>query len=146
MMPAVGSWARFRRWRLLAVPFVSVLLVSCGGELTACTQIGCTSGVSVTVEGFRATTDNGIVVRACLDSECRSRTVTEEPAVVPLEVDTISSESTVTVSVRVSRGDAEIVESSNEITLHKISPNGDQCGPICYVSFVVVNPSGLRQA
>lgn len=127
----------------MAIP---VLLVSCGDEPTACTQIGCTSGVSVTVEGFGATADNGVVVRACLDSECRSRTVTEEPAVVPLEINRAASESVVTLSVRVSRGDTTLVEAQDEVTLHKISPNGDKCGPICYVSFVVVDPSGLRQA
>jgi hypothetical protein len=146
MMPAVGSWERRRLRRLLPALAVSALLASCGGEPIPCTQIGCTSGVSVTVEGFGVTVDDGVAVRACLDSECRSRTITEEPAVIPLEVDRTASESTVTLSVRVSRGDEVLVEADEEVTLHKISPNGDQCGPICYVSFVVLSPAGLRQA
>jgi hypothetical protein len=146
MIPAVTIFARMRARRSLWWLVVPAMLASCGSEPLACTEIGCTSGVSVTVEGFQLTAEDGVDVRACLDSVCRSRTVTEEPAVVPLEVDRSASETTVMVTVQVSRDGNILMDARKKVTLHKISPNGDQCGPICYVSFVVVNPSGLHQA
>jgi hypothetical protein len=123
----------------------SLVLVACASQSVVCTEIGCDSGVSVTVEGFRAGPADTIKVHACLGSVCRDRTVAEEPSVVFIDAPESGTVSTVVVSVEVKQGSDVLVRGRRELTLHKIAPNGERCGPVCYVGFLAISPAGLRQ-
>lgn len=144
-MPAVGPSTIRRAWRAVWTIGLPLALGACASQPVMCTEIGCTSGVSVTVEGFRARTGDGVDVHACLGTVCRDRAVSDEPAVVFIDADRSAQVSTVVVSVQVSRVGTTVVDVRREVTLHKIAPNGDRCGPVCYVAFVAVSPDGLRQ-
>ncbi len=121
-------------------------LAACASTPVSCTQIGCSSGISVTVEGFHVSPTDAVDVHACLGSVCHDRAVTDEPAVVFIESDADAQVASAIATVRVTRAGATLVQVRREFTLHKIVPNGEQCGPVCFVAFAVVSPTGLRPA
>lgn len=137
-------------------PFRARAVISLGLVLTtaacvpppkACTEIGATNGVRVTIAGFprafdaRAGTDE-ISVRACLGATCGTgafRGAEEDSAWVDLPA--ISADPVdVTVTARDSAGSVFVPETTVRVTPRKVQPNGPGCEPTAFQAQVTVTP------
>lgn len=140
---------------------LTMILMACGtpldqpsgGELRACTLIGCESHVR-----FELATDleAGLTyaVEACVDGACTHETIDVAPgaplgAAGAITVDVTSDTVTLRlvgddysgaheVSLVVTAGDDDVVEIAAAAEFERLQPNGEGCEPICWQATVRV--------
>lgn len=124
----------------------AVTLVSACGSQLACTAVGCVSGISVIAPAVVA----GHTVTAltiCGVGSCRTDPVTDVPSGVLANISVPTSSLppthrvTVTVNVLDAAG-AVLVTAHGQIALAESTPNGPNCGPVCYFNSVSVTSDG----
>ena len=101
----------------------------------ACTAIGCTSGIFVSMGEVRSYVRDASSVELCVDGACKT-TSAEASSVVGDEwagVARSGASHVVEVLVRSSAG-AVIRRARRVVTLRREEPNGHACGPTCYIS------------
>lgn len=94
----------------------------------ACTQIGCESGVVVSLASLPAATAR---VRVCAAGRCRNFTADRAGAFVRLPAIGRQRHATVVVKLFDRSGDV-IVSARRRVRMRRLQPNGPGCGPVCY--------------
>ena len=151
-------WAR----RAFAGGSLGVMLFSgCGMVPHACTEIGCTSGVTFELGAQSALfeLDQPVQVRACIESDCTVDTVTAttggsgffSSTQGHFELDLMNDrliyrtqnaqigEGPKTVSLELTReGTAVLDEARANVIFDRLQPNGPGCEPVCWNTTVTL--------
>jgi hypothetical protein len=116
-----------------------VLLTTACEQPRACTEIGASNGVSVSVDGADRTQD--LVVEACVDKACSTGTLFASDTGGAF-VDLTAVDSTVpvdvTVTVRTQSGRVLVPATTVRSTPRRVQPNGPGCDPTAYQAAVTV--------
>lgn len=123
------------------VPVSLLLTAGCAAEL-ACTAVGCDSGVMFTVSNVGQVPGEALVMRACVDEVC-SDTKGVDQDVIGVQLPDTGPRAAV-ASITITQGDTVLVRGSTPVQLTKTAPNGEKCGPICFVAAVAVTKDGLK--
>lgn len=139
--------------RILAALILAAVAIH-GLGCVSCTEIGCDSGVDVTVDGFSPAVQGKLpaAIKICLGADCQSYTVSEASGALSCTADTTGSQCSVSdggtlkaffygetqgeidVSVEVKDSAAAVVfTDSTTVEITESKPNGDQCEPTCHV-------------
>jgi hypothetical protein len=123
-----------------------VLLAGCGGQATACTDIGAASGVQFDFKDvLHAHPGQGLLVRACVRDTCddlRVRRHSRQPGIV-VGSDVVVDGSPVRVSLRISTLKGDAIYNSRVTAIPVVSqPNGPGCPPIAWMA--AVSASGTQ--
>jgi hypothetical protein len=126
--------SRLRPLVLLA----ALALPRCGtGARLACTEVGCSSGISVNTNEVARTVKGAAWVTLCIGGDCETERAVDANAIGrelrklgPDRRSDGSYEVTVTISNR--RGAALLVVSHLVRQLRVSQPNGAACGPTCH--------------
>ena len=121
------------------------LLAACTQPL-ACTAIGCVSQVSVDVSSAAAlAAPLPLSATLCVDGRCQTSSLTlgesGVPAVATAELPTMTASPTdpnVHVTLTLTSAGSTLVRARTTTALGKVAPNGEQCGPICWQSSLVL--------
>ncbi|MEO6412404.1 MAG: hypothetical protein ABIO48_07425 [Pedococcus sp.] len=116
-----------------------VLLTSACEQPRACTEIGATNGVSVSVDGADRTQD--LVVEACVDEACSTGTLFASDtggAFVDLAAVDSTDPVDVTVTVRTQSGQVLVPATTVRSTPRTVQPNGPGCDPSAHQAAVTV--------
>lgn len=106
-----------------------------------CTLVGCDSGISVSALDIAYARPDVARVRVCIDNRCQEipRSIEDElhlrrrvPGMRPVQVD----------AALLSASGATLARDRRSITRTGTTPNGQRCGPICWVGTVQIAPSG----
>ncbi|MFJ5712680.1 hypothetical protein [Streptomyces sp. NPDC093105] len=113
------------------------------GPGRVCTLIGADSGVSVTWDP--AAYPEGARFRLCADEECGERESSREFPFGSLQVRLPEEDGPREVAVRLSvtdpaRGGRVVHDGSTRVTLRKVTPNGEGCGPTVWQAAVRADP------
>ncbi len=123
---------------VVAVVGLVVLTTACE-QPRACTEIGATNGVSVSVDGADRTQD--LVVQACVENTCSTGTLFSSDTAGAF-VDLAAIDSTdpvdVTVTVRTQAGQVLVPATTVRSTPRTVQPNGPGCDPTAYQAAVTV--------
>ena len=114
----------------------------------ACTEIGATNGVRVTIAGFPRAFDaqagnDEISVRACVRGRCGTGAfmgAEEDSAWVDLPAISSTEPVDVTVTARDTAGAVFVPETTVRVTPRKVQPNGPGCEPTAFQAQVTVTP------
>lgn len=122
-------------WRGGGLLLGALLLAAAGAthgwaEGRTCTQIGCDSGVLITLGRLPAAARQ---VDVCVDARCRRMTLREERAAVFVRVRT-ATHRPVDVRLRIlSRSGRRLVGArASTVWLRRLQPNGSTCPPVCF--------------
>lgn len=135
-----------RQWRL-GCAALALLVAGCGtGD---CTTAGCTSGLSVQVD-LPAGTDGLVDVEVCVRGHC-ARAVSADPSLAAYGVTVPvpwlrAGTGERSVRVRVTQRGHELLAGRGVTRFHELAPNGERCGPVCWIGDVHVGPGGLSGA
>ena len=156
--------ARLSRIPLL-VPLLALLLLApgatspftgCSGDDRAggraCTEIGCSDGVTFVVARRAIEPVRGVVAKACLDGRCRTHRIDpdqfSEPGGVPIDAwfppDTLDARATHRASITIQEGRRTIFELERRIELETSQPNGAGCPPTCHNATVRITAADVR--
>jgi hypothetical protein len=116
-----------------------VLLTTACEQPRACTEIGATNGVSVSVDGADRTQD--LVVEACVDRACSTGTLFASDtggAFVDLAVVASTDPVDVTVTVSTQSGQVLVPATTVRSIPRTVQPNGPGCDPTAYQAAVTV--------
>ena len=117
-----------------------VALTTACEQPRACTEIGATNGVSVSVDGADRTQD--LVVEVCVDKACSTGTLFANDTGAAF-VDLAAVDSTdpvdVTVTVRNPAGQVLVPVTTVRSTPRTVQPNGPGCDPTAYQAAVTVD-------
>ena len=105
----------------------------------ACTEIGASNGVNVTVQGADRAQD--LVVEACVDGDCATGTLFAggtDGAFVDLAAVDSTSPVDVRVTVRSPGGDVIVRPTTVRATPRTVQPNGPGCEPTAFQAAVTV--------
>lgn len=105
------------------------------GQDRVCTAIGCSSGLTVSLEdqAGKALAPLGSRITLCLDDLCRSYRA--RGAFVQLERPEQSSPGPVRVRLVLrDRKERVIRRLDREVLLSRFEPNGPECGPTCWIA------------
>ena len=105
----------------------------------ACTEIGASNGVNVTVNGADRTQD--LVVEACVDTACSTGTLfagDTDGAFVDLSAIDSADPLDVAVTVRTQAGEVLVPTTTIRSTPRTVQPNGPGCDPTAYQAAVTV--------
>jgi len=119
-------------------------LGACSQQVSVCTLIGCDSGVTFELTGVKATGAGPFSVHACVDSVCVDQKLAGLTQAQVVTKD--SATRTATASITVTEGSKVLARGSVLVTTKKIAPNGESCGPICFVADVTVTNARLTVA
>ncbi|MFB9601536.1 hypothetical protein ACFFTQ_00915 [Streptomyces roseofulvus] len=120
------------------------------GPGRVCTLIGSDSGVSVGWDP--AAYPDGALFRLCADGECRERESLREFPFGSLQVRMPEEDGPREVAVSLSvtdpaRGGRVVHDGAARVTLRKVTPNGEGCGPVVWQAAVRADPrDGLTPA
>ena len=145
--------------KCLAAAAFALVLAGCS-DTTACSLVGCVGEASVRLPDLSPALHYPLTVHGCFDDRCADMVVEQQPPaaaeqkVVPCQgqgrascadlrdrkgyVEIVfgdprpgSQKHTASVVVR-DAGDAVVLRSTRRLTLEKLAPNGEKCGPICW--------------
>lgn len=140
--PVLPSNHRFVCPAQTVVAGLAVVLraAGCSEPPRACTEIGATNGVKVTVKGGLGAADaRQRFVEACVAGVCGSGLLADgESAWVDLATVSSTSPVTVTVTVRQDDGSVLVPTATVVVTPSKVQPNGPGCEPTAYQAEVTV--------
>jgi hypothetical protein len=148
--PARLRTSRVGRWGWVAAGLV---LTGCAQQV-ACTDIGCASQVVVDVTSLSSTLGSKpFQATLCVDGTCQMQAGTLSgnapmiTVVTQLGVNggpTFAVDSAVPVTLTVVTRDGKTVtDAQGTITLHKVTPNGESCGPVCYQAALALSGTHL---
>ena len=123
----------------LALVLLLATTSACTVAAKACTEIGASSGVNVTVEGADRSQD--LLVEACVGAACATGTLYAdigEGAFVDLPAVASTAPVAVTVTVRSQAGDVLVRPTTVRSTPVRVQPNGPGCDPVAYQAAVTV--------
>ena len=123
---------------VVAVVVLVVLTTACE-QPRACTEIGASNGVNVSVEGVGRTQD--LVVEACVDQACSTGTLiadAHDGAFVDLSAIDSTDPVDVVVTVRTRAGEVLVPATTVRTTPRTVQPNGPGCDPTAYQAAVTV--------
>jgi hypothetical protein len=123
---------------VVAVVGLALLTTACE-QPRACTEIGATNGVSVSVDGADRTQD--LVVEACVDRACSTGTLFASDtggAFVDLAVVASTDPVDVTVTVSTQSGQVLVPATTVRSIPRTVQPNGPGCDPTAYQAAVTV--------
>jgi hypothetical protein len=116
-----------------------VLLTTACEQPRACTEIGASNGVNVSVDGAERTQD--LAVQACVDKACSTGTLFASDtggAFVDLAAIDSTDPVDVTVTVRTLAGQVLVPATTVRSTPRTVQPNGPGCDPTAYQAAVTV--------
>ena len=116
-----------------------VLLTTACEQPRACTEIGATNGVSVSVDGADRTQD--LVVEACVDKACSTGTLfASDTGGAFVDLAAVASTDPVDVTVTVSTQSGQVLVPATTVrsTPRRVQPNGPGCDPTAYQAAVTV--------
>jgi hypothetical protein len=117
----------------LMVVLVGLPACDSGTKQTACTLIGCTSGVTVDIAPF--VRPDRAVSRAsiCIDGHCEQQDLSNGNLMLVSTTTRIAREVVVTVRIELQSADGRVLATDAIRTrLHKVQPNGPRCEPTCF--------------
>jgi len=128
-------------------PAVALVLLlattsACTVAAKACTEIGASSGVNVTVRGVDRTQD--LLVEVCVGADCATGPLyadVDGGAFVDLPAVASTAPVAVTVTVRSRAGDVLVRPTTIQSTPARVQPNGPGCDPVAYQAAVTVAAS-----
>jgi hypothetical protein len=131
--------------RVVGVVGLALMTAACVPPPKACTEIGATNGVRVTIAGFPRAFDaqaraDEISVRACVGATCGTgafRGAEEDSAWVDLPA--VGSTDPV-VTARDSAGAVFVPATTVRVVPRKVQPNGAGCEPTAFQAQVTVTP------
>ena len=124
----------------LALVLLLATLTACTVPGKACTELGASNGVNVTVQGADRTQD--LVVEACVDGDCATGTLFAggtDGAFVDLPAVDSTSPVDVRVTVRSQGGDVVVRSTTVRTTPRTVQPNGPDCDPTAFQAAVTVS-------
>jgi hypothetical protein len=116
-----------------------VLLTTACEQPRACTEIGATNGVSVSVDGADRTQD--LVVEACVDRACGTGTLfASDTGGAFVDLAAVASTDPVDVTVTVSTQSGQVLVPATTVRSipRTVQPNGPGCDPTAYQAAVTV--------
>jgi hypothetical protein len=132
--------------RATATPAALVLLAGCGGQPTACTDIGADSGVFFNFSKvLRAHPGEALRVRACVRKTCQTVRVGRHRRQTEVGVgsDALKEGSPIGVNLTISTPKGEVVFRAGVRVIPALSqPNGASCPPSAWVA--TLSASGRR--
>jgi hypothetical protein len=114
-----------------------------------CTSAGCISGLQVTVRGFTLTPGVPAQLHVCLENVCRDTLAGQDPAVIQVDLPgrqqtpDAGADRELNATVRVTTAGRTLLDARRKVTLAKVTPNGERCGPVCYYVALTASPTGL---
>ena len=128
-----------------AAALTAMLLSGCGsGRHSACSQVGCISGVGVRLPGLTKALPRARLIDVCVAGQCTHDTVYEtyetgnpEGKYVPRaflgEARGLHGLGPYPVAVTVRDGHGKVLlRVERSVVMEKVSPNGVVCGPTCF--------------
>lgn len=127
----------------LAAALVAGAGAACSRADRACTEIGCTSGVSVEAAGALAAHPDAAVVEVCVRARCQSYRAAEVAGSVFHEDDRLGdlAPSEVVVTLLDGRG-VLVVRGKVTAAPSRQQPNGEGCPPVCGQAAVTMAADG----
>ena len=138
------------RWGSVAVGLV---LTGCAQQI-ACTTVGCASQVVVDVTSLTSVLGSKpFQATLCVDGTCQMQagTLTGSAPMITVVAQlgvnggpSFSAGDSVPVTLTiVTRDGASVTDAKGDITLHKVTPNGESCGPVCYQAALALSGTHL---
>jgi hypothetical protein len=148
--PSHRSRHRIGRWGWVAAALV---LTGCAQQV-ACTTIGCASQVVVDVTSLTSVLGSKpFQATLCVDGTCQMQagTLTGNAPMITVVTQlavnggpSFSADKPVPVTLTiVTRDGATVTDARGDITLHKVTPNGESCGPVCYQAALALSGTHL---
>ena len=141
---------------VLVAPGATTPLVGCAGEDAgggrACTEIGCSDGVTFVVARGALDSTRKLVARACLDGTCKTHRLSPEmldqAGGVALDAwfapDTLDPSREHEASLTIREGRRAIFGLERAVTLETSQPNGPGCPPTCHSATVRIDAADVR--
>jgi len=144
--------AGFGRWAWVA----AALAVTACSQQVACTTIGCTSQVVVDIHALSGKiADKPFQTVLCVQGDCQMQAGTISGSSAMLTVvkqigvnggPTFDPTKPVPVTLTVTTRDGtNVVDAKGSATLHKLTPNGEACGPVCFQATLQLSGSTLAE-
>ena len=143
------------RKRRRALGWVAVVLALSGfAQQVACTTIGCASQVVVDVTSLTGIlASKPFQATLCVDGTCQMQagTLTGSAPMITVVTQlavnggpTFAPDAPVPVTLTVVTRDGKTVtDAQGTVTLRKVTPNGESCGPVCYQSTLTLSGTHL---
>lgn len=133
MQPFAGT-VTVRQLVLAAGIIVAIVAAGgCGsGRPSACSEVGCFSGVFVNIEPLRSSLPQARRVILCLDRTCsRGNAYVDAVRTIARSVPSPTGAHEVLLAVQ-DRNGKSVLTVRRRVTLLKEAPNGVACGPVCF--------------
>jgi hypothetical protein len=116
-----------------------------GGQ-RVCTQIGCSSGISVELPASSALPRHAVRATVCMNERCRSFSLSERGTsrqVVRIEDRRLAGPGPIRVRVVLrDRRDRRVLRRERVVTLSRAQPNGPDCPPTCWLASLRLGADG----
>ncbi|MFD3659261.1 hypothetical protein ACFWVF_01455 [Streptomyces sp. NPDC058659] len=134
---------RALRWAVAAATSAAVVSAAgCGEERAVCTLIGAESQVHVVWDTAHFPVEAGY--RLCADQVCRNGQARQDGPLgtFRLPLPEATGEQRVAVRFRVTdpADGRDLYDRTAEVTLRKVTPNGERCGPVVWQAGVRADP------
>jgi hypothetical protein len=116
------------------------MLTGCG---RACTDVGATSGVTFDLTRLLANESGHVRVRACVERMCVHHVASSSRwNTFPVNDPALTSLKSVEVQMVVTDHGRPMFDSTGQVQLHKLQPNGPDCPPTAFAAAVAATPDG----
>jgi len=143
---------RIGRWAWVA----AAMAVTACSQQVACTAIGCSSQVVVDIHTLSGKiADKPFQAVLCVRGDCQMQAGTISGSSAMLTVvkqigvnggPTFDPTEPVPLTLTVTTRDGtKVVDAKGSAALHKVTPNGEACGPVCYQTTLVLSGSTLAE-
>lgn len=111
--------------------------------MQACTAIGATSGITVTLSGLPAAARTGHAV-LCENTACTARDLTPDVDLLQVDDQKVNDAASVTVQLVITDPSTgkRLFDDSTKVTLQKNTPNGPGCGPTAWQAGLTIGANG----
>ena len=138
-----------KRWRSVAVAIGLVATVA--GCSRGCNQVGCGSLVGVDLSKVAAQFGTApVTATLCVNGNCQTNKVAIADKAAtkgisqPVPTESLG-DTEVTVTLKLERDGQVLLATQSQAALTKFTPNGEQCGPVCWVSRLDLVGTVLKQ-